>query len=136
SGVTKGEPVVGAGGLVGQVQSTSSGTAAIELITEGNSQVGVSFGPSKSLAYGVVDGQGVGSPLSVQYVPAQTPLHKGELMYTNGLADGAFPGGIPVGRVRSFRTNVGSGFMSVTLTPCANLDDLAYVDVVESEPPL
>jgi cell shape-determining protein MreC len=83
-----------------------------------------------------VNGQGPGEALSVEFVAAQTPLHKGEIMYTNGLAAEQFPANIPVGVVRSFRTTVGSGSMIVTLTPLANLSKLAYVDVLQWEPPL
>jgi rod shape-determining protein MreC len=135
SGVTKGEPVVGAGGLVGQVESPSEGTATVQLITDSRSEIGVSYGP-KDETYAVVVGQGPGNPLAVEYVPNLTHLHIGEMMYTNGLAGGAFPPDIPVGRVRSIKSNVGTPFMTVTLTPAANLDQLAYVDVVEAEPPL
>jgi rod shape-determining protein MreC len=135
SGVTKGEPVVGAGGLVGQVESASDGTATVQLITDSRSAIGVSYGP-KDQMYAVAQGQGSGNPLTVEYVPNLTHLHVGEMMYTNSLSGGAFPPDIPVGRVRSFKSNVGSQFMSVTLTPAANLGELAYVDVVEAEPPL
>ena len=65
------------------------------------------FGPSNQ-SYATVIGQGAGSPLSVEYIPAQTPLHKGEIMYTNGLPAAQFPAGIPVGVVHSFRSTVGT----------------------------
>jgi rod shape-determining protein MreC len=135
SGVLVGMPVVGAGGLVGQVVEASHGTATVQLITDSRSSVGVSFGPNNQ-TYATATGQGPGNPLSVQYIPAQTHLHKGEFMYTNGLAGGEFPPNIPVGRVHSFRATVGSGAMTVTMTPVADLDQLAYVDVVQWEPKL
>ena len=134
-GVSVGMPVVGAGGLIGQVVEASHSTATVQLITDSRSSVGVSFGPNNQ-TYATVTGQGPGNPLSVQYVPAQTGLHKGERMYTNGLAGGEFPPNIPVGVVHSFRATVGSGTMTVTMTPLANLDQLAYVDVVQWRPPL
>jgi rod shape-determining protein MreC len=134
-GVSVGMPVVGAGGLIGQVIEASHGTATVQLITDSRSSVGVSFGPNNQ-TYATVTGQGPGNALSVQYVPAQTQLHKGEKMYTNGLAGGDFPPNIPVGVVHSFRATVGSGAMTVTMTPLANLDQLAYVDVVQWRPPL
>jgi len=134
-GVTVGEPVVAAGGLIGQVIEASHNTAEVQLITDSRSSVGVSFGPGNQ-TYATVNGQGPGQALSVEFVAAQTPLHKGEIMYTNGLAGEQFPANIPVGVVRSFRTTVGSGSMIVTLTPLANLDQLAYVDVLQWEPPL
>ena len=58
-------------------------------------------------------------------------------MYTNGLAGEQFPANIPVGVVRSFRTTVGSGSMIVNPDlPLADLDGLAYVDVLQWQPPL
>jgi rod shape-determining protein MreC len=134
-GVTVGEPVVAAGGLIGQVFETSHNTAMVRLITDSSSSVGVAFGPSNE-TYAVVNGQGPGSPLSVQFVSAQTALHKGEQMYTSGLDGAKFPANIPVGVVHSFRSTVGSGSRTVTLTPSANLHQLAYVDVLIWEPPV
>jgi rod shape-determining protein MreC len=129
-GVSVGMPVVAAGGLVGEVIQASHNTAMVQLITDSRSSVGVDFGPGGQ-TYAQVTGQGPGNPLSVLYVPAGTPVHKGEKMYTNGLADGAFPPNIPVGLVHSFRPTVESGSIEVTMTPIANLDNLAYVDVVQ-----
>jgi rod shape-determining protein MreC len=132
-GVSVGMPVVGAGGLVGQVVEASHNTATVQLITDSRSSIGVEFGPSGQ-TYAQVTGQGPANPLSVLYVPEGTPVHKGEKMYTNGLAGGEFPPNIPVGVVHSFRLTVESGAMEVTMTPIANLDNLAYVDVVQWPP--
>ena len=134
-GVAVGEPVVAAGGLIGIVVEASHSTAEVQLITDGRSQTPVEFGASNQ-TYATASGQGAGQALSVNFVPAQTVLSKGEKMYTNGLAGAEFPPGIPVGTVRSFRSTVGSGFMNVTMSPLANLNQLAYVDVVVWLPPL
>lgn len=134
-GVAVGEPVVGAGGLVGQVVEASHSTAEVQLITDPRSSVGVGFGPSDQ-TYATVSGQGAGRPLSVAFVSADTHLSRGEKMYTNGLAGSVFPAGIPVGIVESFHIDAGNGSVTVTLAPLANLDHLAFVDVLEWEPPL
>ncbi len=134
-GVTVGEPVVGAGGLVGQVVEASHTTAVVQLITDPRSSVGVAFGPTNQL-YGQASGQGTGKPLAVGLVPAGTPLHRGEKMYTNGLNDAQYPPGIPVGSVASFRGTVGGGPMVVTIDPLADLGQLAYVAVVQWSPGL
>jgi rod shape-determining protein MreC len=134
-GVAVGEPVVAAGGLVGLVVEASHSTAEVQLITDPRSSVPVGFGPSNQ-TYATVSGQGAGRPLVVNFVAAETHLFRGEKMFTNGLAGADFPANIPVGVVHSFRTSLGSGSAAVTLTPLANLDHLAFVDVVEWEPPL
>ena len=133
-GVDVGMAVVGAGGLVGQIIQSFHHTAVVRLITDGQSKVGVTFGPADDLT-GTVDGQGPGSPMTADLVPTHTPLHKGEPMYTSSLDGAAFPRGIPVARVKEFHAAAGATQETVTVTPIANLTQLAYVDVVIWEPP-
>jgi rod shape-determining protein MreC len=134
-GVMVGEAVVAAGGLVGKVVEASHGTSEVELVTDPASSVGLAYGRSDQL-YAEAFGQGAGRALSVNFIPVGTALRRGEAMYTNGLQGAAFPAGIPVGVVRSFHAGVGGASMVVTLTPLANLSELAYVDVIQSLPNL
>ncbi len=131
-GVDDGMPVVGAGGLVGQVTFASHNSATIQLVTDGQSKVGVSFGNPPNDA--VADGQGVGVPLSGEFIQPGTPITKGEVMYTNGLQEAEFPSGIPVARVQSVRAVSGASALEVTATPMADLTSLTYVDVVQWRP--
>jgi rod shape-determining protein MreC len=133
-GVQVGMPVVGAGGLVGQVTFASHHSATVQLITDGQSAVGVTFGPNESTS--ILDGEGSGNPLSAQYIGVHTPLHKGEVFFTSSLQGGEFPSGIPVATVVSSHTALGATFETVTATPEADLQELAFVDVVVWEPPL
>jgi rod shape-determining protein MreC len=133
-GVDVGMPVVGAGGLVGQVIQSFHHTAVVQLITDGQSRVGVSFGQGLSLT-GTVDGQGPDSSMTADLIAPHTALTKGEKMYTSSLDAAAFPPGIPVARVKSFHTSAGASQEAVSVTPIANLTQLAYVDVVVWEPP-
>jgi rod shape-determining protein MreC len=131
-GVDVGMPVVGAGGLVGQVIQSFHHTAVVLLITDGQSKVGVIFGHNLT---GIVDGQGPDADLTVDLVPPHTALHKGEIMYTSSLDAASFPPGIPVARVSSFRTSAGASQETVTVIPQADLSQLEYVNVVLWEPP-
>jgi rod shape-determining protein MreC len=132
-GVDVDMPVVGAGGLVGQVIQSFHHTAVVQLITDGQSKVGVTFGTQELT--GTIDGQGPVSPMTADLINPHTALTKGEPMYTSSLDGAAFPPGIPVARVKSFHTGAGASQESVTVTPIANLNQLAYVDVVVWEPP-
>jgi rod shape-determining protein MreC len=132
-GVAVGMPVVGAGGLVGQVIAAYHNSSVVQLITDSQSTVGVMFGPGDQ-TYATVTGQGTGRPLSVGFVAPGTPLTVGEKMFTSGLSGGEYPPGIPVGVVHSYRQTVGSGSATVTMTPLANLNQLAFVEVVQWEP--
>jgi rod shape-determining protein MreC len=130
-GVDVGMPVVGAGGLVGQVIQSFHHSSVVLLITDGQSRVGVTFGNG---VIATADGEGPGAAMSADLVPLHTHLSKGEIMYTNGLDAASFPPGIPVARVTSSHTGAGASQETVNITPEANLSQLEYVDVVLWEP--
>jgi rod shape-determining protein MreC len=132
-GVDVGMPVVGAGGLVGQVIQSFHHSAVVRLINDGQSKVGVSFGATQSHT-ATVDGQGPGSPMTADLVPPHTPLHKGEILYTSGFDAAAFPPGIPVAKVTSFHTSAGASQVTIAVAPEADFGQLAYVDVLIWEP--
>ena len=131
-GVDVGFPVVGAGGLVGQVIQSFHHTSVVRLVTDGQSKVGVTFGNQLT---GIVDGQGPSNDMTCDLVAPHTPVHKGEVMYTSGLQAAAFPPGIPVAKVQSFHNTAGASQETITVDPAADLSQLAYVDVVQWVPP-
>ncbi len=128
-GVQLDMPVVGAGGLVGQVVATSHHTATVRLITDGQSAVGTRYGPAPG-ALAVLTGQGSGKPLSASLVPSNTHLAVGEVFTTSGLQGAAYPAGIPVARVASSSTGSSAAEESVSLQPEADLAHLRYVSVL------
>ncbi len=130
-GVDVGYPVVGAGGLVGQVIESFHHTSVVRLITDGQSKVGVTFGNQFT---GIVDGQGPSNSMTADLVAPHTPLHKGEIMFTSSLDAAAFPPGIPVATVLTFHTSAGASQETIDVAPAADLSQLAYVDVVQWVP--
>jgi rod shape-determining protein MreC len=132
-GVDVGMPVVGSGGLVGQVIQSFHHVAVVRLVNDGQAKVGVSFGTTQSHT-ATVDGQGPVTPMEADLVPPHTPLRKGEKMYTSGFDAAAYPPGIPVARVTSIHTSAGASQETIAVTPMADLSQLAYVDVVLWEP--
>jgi rod shape-determining protein MreC len=130
-GVDVGYPVVGAGGLVGKVIQSFHHTSVVQLITDGQSKVDVTFG---NQLLGIVDGQGPSSSMTADLVAPHTPLKKGEPMFTSGLNAASFPPGIPVATVRTFHTSPGASQESIDVDPAADLSQLAYVDVVQWVP--
>jgi rod shape-determining protein MreC len=133
-GVHVGMPVLGGGGLVGQVVQANHHSSTVRLVTDGQSAVDAVYGPSPG-ALAVLDGQGAGKPLSADLVPSNTPLKKGEVFVTSGLGGLEFPGGIPVGTVTSTRTGNTAADESVELQPTADLEHLRYVEVLLWGPP-
>jgi len=128
-GVQLNMPVVGMGGLVGQVVQANHTTSTVRLITDGQSEVGVRFGSgANSLA--VISGHGPGRPLSASLIPTNTPLTVGENFITSGLPNAEFPGDIPVATVVATGNGVSASQESVTLQPLADLSHLRYVSVL------
>ncbi|NNN08881.1 MAG: rod shape-determining protein MreC [Acidimicrobiaceae bacterium] len=131
-GVMDGMPVVADGGLVGRIIATSAHSSTVRLLNDTGSVVGATFG--NGLTSVLISGQGINNPLSVTQIPVTAALGVGSLLSTSGLQGGLFPPGLPVGRVTKLLINPGSSSYSVSLAPTANLNNLAYVDVVLWEP--
>jgi rod shape-determining protein MreC len=131
-GVAVTDPVVGGGGLVGKVVQASHDTATVQLVTAGQSVVGVTFGSAPYDA--VLSGQGSGKELKAEFIAPTTPVKVGQEMFTNGEADASFPKGVPVARVTSVRTVAGATQKDVRARPLADMQTLAYVQVVQWSP--
>ena len=90
-GVDVGYPVVGAGGLVGQVIQAFHHTSVVRLVTDGQSKVGVMFGSDQ--ATGIVDGQGPsqfndGGPGRAAHATAEGRAHVHQQSRCGGLPSG------------------------------------------------
>jgi rod shape-determining protein MreC len=136
-GVDYGMPVVGAGGLVGVVVQANHHSSIVQLVTDGQSKVGVVLvgsTPGSTGATALVSGQGPGDLLTATFGANGITIHKGDQLATNGLQGGGFPPGIPLGTVASSRIVSGGTQIDVSVKPAADLDALAYVDVVQWEP--
>lgn len=129
-GVQLNMPVVGQGGLVGQVVQANHNTATVRLITDGQSSVGVRYGPAADSSLAVLNGQGSGRPLAADLVPNNTTLTAGDVFTTSGLEGASYPAGIPVATVVASKTGATASQESVTLQPLADLTHLRYVSVV------
>lgn len=129
-GIASGQPVVAAGGLVGSVETVSSHTATIVLLTDPTFAVGVHL-PGGNV--GTVQGEGLGEPLKVTVDStklAPPKVTKGQGLVTTGFAVEPFPPDVPVGTVRGVSQAPGVPEPTITLNPLVNLQQLSYVDVL------
>jgi rod shape-determining protein MreC len=127
TGVHQGDPVIGPGGLVGEVVTATHTTATVRLLTDGKSKIGVSFGNNEEAT---LEGVGANRALQIEYVPSTAPVTTGELIETSGLQGAAFPPGIPIAKVTSVHSVVGAADKQISARPLADLDNLSYVDVI------
>ncbi|MGH9090301.1 MAG: rod shape-determining protein MreC [Acidimicrobiales bacterium] len=129
SGVAVTDPVVGGGGLVGKVVQASHSTAEVQLITDGQATVPVTFGTPPT--YALLQGEGPGKALKATFISPEATVRAGTRMFTNAQAGATYPPGIPVGRVTSVHTVPGATHKDVAVEPLADLRTLAYVQVLQ-----
>jgi rod shape-determining protein MreC len=138
SGVGYRDPVIGPGGLVGDVTTVYSDSSIVSLITSPNFAVGAEvqndFG-----APGLIQPK-VGTPgtLVLNYLPQSANVSDNQLVVTSGFKDSGSPTvesyappGIPIGKVSS--ANPQSSVLTdqqVQVTPLADLQYLSLVQIL------
>lgn len=127
-GVAVDMPVVTGAGLVGKVIRVSSKRATLLLLTDGTFNVGVRLTNSQDT--GAAKGNGPGKALSIDLLYNSTVIKNNEVVVTSGLEGAVFPGGIPVGRVRTAKAVPSSLQQDVTMEPVVDLQRLSYVKVL------
>lgn len=133
-GLAEGMPVVTGAGLVGRLAQVTGSRSVVQLVSDPDFEFGVRLARSGQI--GIVHGQGDEQPLVVDAgIPLAADVRERETVTTAGTERSIFPPDIPVGRVQ--RLDVAPDQLSQVLDirPLADLDDLAYVRVVQWAPP-
>jgi rod shape-determining protein MreC len=128
SGVTVGDPVVSAGGLIGSVTAVSTHLATVTLLDDPSFTVGVRVVTSGIV--GAAAGEGQGNLLQVENVEVGAQVKPGDALVTSGLQGERFPPGIPVGTVASVFAPAGGLQLSLAARPYADLSNLQFVRVL------
>jgi rod shape-determining protein MreC len=134
-GIHKGDPVTGAGALVGEVTQVGSNFSVVSLLTD----------PAMAVAAKVLDSNGdtgvlvpaVGNPneLVLQDLQPNAPLQQGQQVTTVGFRSGPlqdlYPSAIPIGTVASVGNSLANNG-EVQVTPDANFRQLSVVQILTS----
>ncbi|TXI45438.1 MAG: rod shape-determining protein MreC [Lysobacter sp.] len=116
-GVSMGQAVIDAGGLLGQVIDVHRNTSVVLLLTDPDHAVPVAVARNgiRLVAYGR------GDRLELANVPMSSDVKVGDVMVTSGMG-GRFPPGFPVGTIAKLHPNESRAFLVGELTPAAQLD--------------
>ncbi len=120
-GVRKGQAAVSGDGLVGRVAEVGERSARVLLITDLNSRIPVVIQETRVRA--ILAGDNTNRPRLI-YLSANSDLAEGQRVVTSGHG-GAFPPGVPVGRV------VSVGESGVRVAPFADADRLEFVQLMD-----
>lgn len=118
-GVFKGQPILDAFGIVGQVMEVDRYSAQIILITDAEHATPVQLNRNgiRSIAVGTGDID----KLRLPYLTVEADVKVGDLLVSSGL-DGIFPAGYPVARVSKVELDPAATFAVVEADPLAELD--------------
>lgn len=129
-GVFRGQPVLDAKGVVGQVDKVGPFSAMVRLITDPSHAIPVRV--NRNGIRSVAVGTGNLHELKLTSLPNNTDIRPGDLLVTSGLG-GRFPRGYPVARVISVTTDPGPAFARVVARPTAALDRLQEVLLIKRD---
>lgn len=113
-GVYDGQPVVDAGGIIGQVVHVGPFSSNVLLITDPSHALPVQVNRNGLRAIAV--GTGQDTDLELEHLPTNADIREGDLIVSSGLGR-RFPRGYPVGTVASIKLEPGEPFAKVDVTP-------------------
>lgn len=118
-GVYRGQALLDAAGVMGQVVQVNPGSSVALLITDPDHGIPVEINRTglQTIALGRGDGHG----LSLPYLPGNADVKVGDLLVTSGLG-GRFPAGYPVGEIHELKHAGGESFMEAIAWPKAKLN--------------
>lgn len=113
-----GQPVIDAGGIVGQVTKSSLFTSKISLITEESQAVPVQV--VRSGVRAILYGGGKNRTLRVMYLDRNVDIQPDDVLVSSGLGE-IYPPGYPVAVVTAVERNIAESFMNIEARPMSHL---------------
>ena len=129
-GVYKGQALVDAQGVMGQVIRVNPATAIALLLTDPNHSIPVEINRTGLQTFAL--GRGDGQNLSLPYLPGNADVQVGDLLVSSALG-GRFPAGYAVGKVQELKHEPGEHFMEALAEPAARLNQGRQALLVWSE---
>lgn len=126
-----GQPVLDAGGVMGQVVEMSHYTSRVMLVTDARHAIPVEINRTGFRAIAL--GKGEPDELELQYVADTVDIQVGDLLVTSGLGK-RFPRGYPVAVVTEVIHDPGQAFSKVRAKPSARLDKSRHLLLVNRPP--
>lgn len=129
-GVYKGQALVDAQGVMGQVIRVNYDTAVALLITDPEHGTPVEINRTGLRTFAL--GRGDGQTLSLPFLPGTADVQVGDLLVSSAIG-GRFPAGYPLGHIEELRHEPGEHFMEAIARPAARLNQGRQALLVWSE---
>ncbi len=130
-GAFVGQPVVDAGGVVGQIARDYLVTSEALLISDANHAIPVVFERTglQAIAFGTGHRD---HRLLLPYIQTYEDVAEGDMVVSSG-SGGRFPAGLRVGVVEGVRNVSGQAFLEASVRPTANLEGVREVLLLRAE---
>lgn len=131
-GVYRGQALVDAFGVLGQIIHVTPGSSVALLITDANHGIPVEI--NRTGLQTIALGRGDGQALSLPFLPGNADVKVGDLIVSSALG-GRFPAGYPVGSIKELRHLPGEHFAEAIAFPSARLNQGRQVLLIWGENP-
>jgi len=131
-GVFKGQPILDAHGVFGQITQVGLHTSEAILISDPNHAIPVRV--SRSGLRTIAEGTGNLNKLNLPFLTGEADVKVGDLLIASGLG-GVFPAGYPVGTITRVERDPAQTFAKVEAKPSAKLDSDYEVVLIWYQPP-
>ncbi len=136
-GVRSGQPVITGNGLVGKVDTVTSNSASVTLVTDADFGAGVKVADS-GISGTLRPSAGRPRELRMDDTDANDEVRKGDQVVTSGTSDPEFPSpfppDVPIGRVTDV-VDPGSDTQVIRVRPFVDVRDVDFVEVVTKTDP-
>lgn len=131
-GVFKGQPILDAHGVFGQITQVGRHTSEALMISDPEHAIPVRV--NRSGLRTIASGTGNLNKLELPFLTGEADIKVGDLLIASGLG-GVFPAGYPVGTVSKVERNPAETFATVEAKPLARLDSDYEVVLIWYQPP-
>lgn len=129
-GVSAGQPVVDALGVIGQITRVYPFHSEMTLITDPGISVPVS--DRRSGLNLIAFGAPASGRIELRFQTAEADIRTGDLLQTSGL-DGLYPPGLPLGQVEGIEPVADDPFVHIAVKPAGNVDDPSLVLILQTD---
>lgn len=129
-GVYRGQAVIDANGVLGQIMRVHPRSASALLVTDPDHGIPVEV--NRTGLQTIAVGRGDGQSLSLPYLPGNADIRVDDLLVSSSLG-GRFPSGYPVARVKEVRYEPGDSFMEAIALPEARVNQSRQVLLLWNE---
>ena len=127
--VLRGQAVLDAQGLIGQVVDAGPLSSRVLLVTDASHAMSVQV--NRNGVRAILAGTGQSDGLKLLYVPDTADINEGDLLVSTGLGQ-RYPRGYPVATVTAVRHQSGAPFAEIAARPTARVDRASHVLLVQS----